>query len=281
MTNAFISQTEAEALVEPVSHALITQTQAEALVAPVSRARVTQALAAILWGSESHARISQAVAQVLYEYITPPIPRFAYIPLSNFLLPVLPGLQWDIIKTPQWKTSISPHISGREARATNYQFPLWSWEMHYSVLREYSSFTELQTLLGFYQQRSGAFDTFLYPDPSEPNVVSLGAIGTGDGVTNNFTLTKSYGGFVEPVGYADPATVHVYVNASEVFQPGTFSFITPNTIAFVSPPAVSAAITASYTWYYRVRFSDDAQNYNNFFYKFWELKKFTIQSVKT
>ncbi len=39
-------------------------------------------------------------------------------------------------------------------------------------------------------------------------------------------------------------------------------------------------MSASYTWYCRVRFGKDVQDYNNFMYQLWNLKKLTLEMVK-
>ena len=66
----------------------------------------------------------------------------------------------------------------------------------------------------------------------------------------------------------------------QVFSPTTWTLVTPNTLLFAVPPAKGVVVSAGYTWYYRVRFGEDAQNYNNFMYQLWDLKKLTLEMVK-
>ncbi|MEI8032784.1 MAG: DUF2460 domain-containing protein [Chlorobiaceae bacterium] len=197
--------------------------------------------------------------------------------MSDYLFPTLPGLQWDIVKAPKFSTQIAPHLSGREVRISSYAYPVWTWEMSYEFLRAGAE-EELQTLMGFFLKRSGSFDTFLYQDPDETNIMTAVALGTGDATQSKWTLSKTYAGFTEPCGYVDPASIRVYFNAVE--QTSGWSFISPNQISFTTPPSIGVTITASYTWYYRVRFGEDRQDYNQFMFELWELKKVTLQSVK-
>ncbi len=290
-SNARVSQLAASVIADDDPAASVSQLAAGVLADGDPRVRASQLAAFVLWES-ANARISQLCAQivvdddpriratqlcalVLFDYPTPPSPCFT---MSDLVFPTLPGLKWDIVKTPQFATAISKHVSGREVRASNYAYPLWKWEMSYEFLRETAGFAELETLAGFFLARHGAFDTFLFADPSEPNSVAGYSVGTGDGLTTSFQLTKTYAGFAEPIGYVDQTTLGVSVGG--VMQASGWSLIMPNTIVFITAPAAGAAITASYTWYYRVRFADDAHDYNNFMYQLWELKKLTLEMVK-
>lgn len=288
---ARISQLAANVIADDDAQARISQLAADVLADDDPRVRASQLAALVLWESanarmsqicaqivaddDPRIRATQLCAQVLLDYPTPPSPGFT---MSDLLFPTLPGLKWDIVKTPQFSTTISKHTSGREVRASNYAYPLWKWEMSYEFLRETLGFAELETLAGFFLARYGAFDTFLFADPSEPNSVANYRLGAGDGLTTSFQLTKTYAGFVEPIGYVDQGTLEIYVNG--VLQTSGWSLTLPNTIAFTAAPAAGASITASYAWYYRVRFADDAHDYNNFMYQLWELKKLTLEMVK-
>ena len=46
--------------------------------------------------------------------------------MSNLIFPILPGLQWNVKKSPQFHTTIVKHTSGRETRVANYAYPLWT-----------------------------------------------------------------------------------------------------------------------------------------------------------
>ena len=54
--------------------------------------------------------------------------------------------------------------------------------------------------MGFFLQLQGQFGTFLYTDPDD-NAVAGQAFATGDGTTTSFTMMRSLGGFLEPVGW--------------------------------------------------------------------------------
>lgn len=126
--------------------------------------------------------------------------------MSNAIFPTLPGLSWNIIKTPQWSTRKQQSVSGKEIRMSNRSRPIWKFAMSYEVLRGGSAYAELQQLMGFFNQRQGSFDSFLLQDGSD-NSVSGQSFGTGDGSTTAFALLHQINGWLEPIGYSSSPSV--------------------------------------------------------------------------
>lgn len=131
--------------------------------------------------------------------------------MGNAIFPTLPGLAWSVTKTPTWKTTIQRSVSGKETRASYQARPIWSFTLSYEVLRGYSGLTEYQQLVAFFNQRMGAFDSFLFQDGSDSSVSGQN-FGTGDGATTQYQLRHSISGWVEPIGYAPSPTVYVNSN---------------------------------------------------------------------
>ncbi|HAV3502981.1 TPA: DUF2460 domain-containing protein, partial [Acinetobacter baumannii] len=107
--------------------------------------------------------------------------------MSNVLFPELPGLEWDTSITPMFNTKIMTSINGRELRASFQASPKYEISLSYAFLRENKGRKELQQLQGFYLERRGAFDSFLYKMPDD-NEFSCTFI--GDGTTTTFQLYK-------------------------------------------------------------------------------------------
>jgi len=280
--NLIASSTSKRALIDgnPATH--ISMSVLQALVEPIPDFQTTEINQCVLAEGANLTMSSMHSALVVLYDITQLSPNTEeYNPVSDYLFPTLAGLTWNIVKKPKFSTVIAPHVSGREVRVSNYSYPLWEWDMTYEFLRA-DSHNELQTLMGFFLQRQGSFDTFLYKDANEVNVIVGGSVGAGDGALTKYTFYKTYAGFTEPIGYVNPATLHVFFTVGGVTTEQTtgWTFVSPNQIVFDVPPATGTTITASYTWYYRVRFGEDAQDYSNFMYQLWELKKLTLQSVK-
>lgn len=107
--------------------------------------------------------------------------------MSNVLFPELPGLEWDTSLTPMFNTKIMTSINGRELRASFQAAPKYEISLSYAFLRENKGRKELQQLQGFYLERRGAFDSFLYkmPEDNEFNCTFV-----GDGSTTSFQLYK-------------------------------------------------------------------------------------------
>lgn len=110
--------------------------------------------------------------------------------MSNAVFPSLPGLKWDVQKIPQWLSKVQRSISGKEIRAAFWTNPIYTWQLSYEILRQSSTFQELQTILGFFNQRQGKFDSFLFSDPNDNNVTAHG-FGVGDGVRTAFQLQRA------------------------------------------------------------------------------------------
>lgn len=192
----------------------------------------------------------------------------------------LPGLGYDVLRTPQQSTRVLTTRSGREYRAANWTFGRYKYTLTFNVLRTQSQFTEFQTLLGFINQMQGMYGTFAYTDPYD-NAVTLQGIGTGDGVTKIFPLVRAFGGYVEPVLNATAIT-QVQVSGSNVtaytgIQQGAYG---TDSISFTSAPASNAPITASFTYSWPCRFLNDENEFNNFASNRWGLKKLEFTTVK-
>jgi uncharacterized protein (TIGR02217 family) len=279
------SRSSLSVLYEPAVPSAHQSAQAVSEVLVTCTANTATQLLASSWLLQAPASVlaRRTLLQVMYGLDEPSPLTQEMQPVSDYLLPTLPGLAWHVKKRPKFNTAIASHVSGREVRVSNYAYPIWEWEMKYEFLRA-DAHTELQQLMGFFLARAGSYDTFLYRDPSEDNMVLNHLLVVGDGATTKFTLTKSYGGFTEPCGYVDSSTLAIRFQAPLATDPlpqtTGWSFVSPNQIVFAVPPPVGTSVWIDFTWYYRVRFAEDSQDYDNFMFEMWQLQKLSIQSVK-
>ena len=201
--------------------------------------------------------------------------------MSDLTFPALPGVTWGTVRTPTWQTRTQTAVSGRETRQADWLYPRYSWELQYDFLRSYPTFTELQTLVGFINQCQGGFGTFLYIDDDDNTAIAQ-ELGIGDGSTVTFPLIRIFGGFIEPINrvnaislvtLAGAATNAYTVNADAYTESGS-------TITFATAPASGAAILASFTYYWRCRFSSDTTDFTKFLYGLSSVSSLKFESVK-
>ncbi len=195
-------------------------------------------------------------------------------------LPTLPGQGWSVKKTPIFSTRISPHVSGREVRASLYAHALYQFELTWEGLDSSGQFPSLQaqslqTLMGFWLACGGQFSTFLYADPTDGSA-SAQTIATGDGATRVFTFGRTIGGFFEPVSYVT-AVSSVTVNGVAT---SAYSLTAPNTITLTAAPASGAIIAATFAYAFQCRFLDDSVEFENFMSGLWSVKSLKFRSVR-
>ena len=205
--------------------------------------------------------------------------------MSNLVFPQLAGIMWDQKKIPIFNTVTQRVVSLKESRISLSQYPIYEYDLSYEVLRDDIANNELKTLMGFYLSRQGAFDSFLYIDPSDC-IVTAQQVGTGDGNNNVFQLYRTYGGWIDIITDIQPrgATLPVL----EVYLQGVVqnhsSYSVNNylsgVLTFVNAPAPGVAVTVDFSYYRRVRFVEyqegDSDCFSQFMYNLWELKKVTL-----
>jgi hypothetical protein len=200
--------------------------------------------------------------------------------------PALPGQGWSVHKKPNWSTIVAPHVSGREVRFANYEYPMWEFEATFDGLTDLASppvnyanlcASSLQSLMGLFLQLQGQFGTFLYTDPTD-NAATAQAIATGDGSTETFTFVRTLGGFVEPVGWVRSVS-NVYLNG--VNQASGWLLTSPNSLVFASAPGSGVAISASFAYAFECRFDGDDLDFEQFMQNLWKLESLKFKSVRT
>ena len=202
------------------------------------------------------------------------------------IFPALPGLAWSVTKAPRFATRIQKAVSGRELRVLDQPNPIWLWTLTYDVLRDPhdtrgpglgAGYDELRTLMGFFLAQQGSFAPFLFDDPTDDTAIGQ-PVGTGNSSTTQFQLVRTMNGFAEPVT-ASNVVGAVYFNG--VRQSAAAYAVDPSTglITFATPPPSGQAITADFTYYFRVRFADDTAQFENFMLQLWRLKQLKLQSA--
>src|ERR1041384_7301947 len=181
------------------------------------------------------------------------------------IFPSFAGLAWSVTKAPRFATRIQRAVSGRELRALDQPWPIWTWTLSYSLLRDKwdaraasgpgLGYDELRTLAGFFLQQQGGFLPFLFDDPTD-NSVTGQPLGSGDASATRFQLVRTMQGFAEPITAPSSVTA-IYFNG--VLQ-STFGYtVDPDTgiVAFATPPPSGQLVTADFTYRFRVRFAED------------------------
>jgi uncharacterized protein (TIGR02217 family) len=195
--------------------------------------------------------------------------------------PSLPGLAWSSHKKPITSTRVAMHVSGREVRVGLYAVALYEFEVMFDGLASSAQFpglgvNSLQTLMGFFLQCQGQLNTFLFTDPTDSILVGQD-IGIGDGATQAFVMSRTLGGWNEPVGWVTALT-NVYLNG--VVQASGVSLVAPNTLQFVTAPGSGVAITADFTFAFVCRLLADQYDFEQSMKNWWALKSLTFRSVK-
>ncbi|HEU5067488.1 MAG TPA: DUF2460 domain-containing protein [Sphingomicrobium sp.] len=161
---------------------------------------------------------------------------------------------------PGFSTNVVTSASGYEYRNVNWQQARLRFDAGPGVRGD----AEVETLLGFFRARRGAAIGFRFRDPydfSSNGMTGTPAatdqvIGTGDGATTAFPLMKTYG-TGEQRRITRPVAGSVSVAVAGAEQSTGWSLEPLGQIAFGSPPAAGATITAGYLFDVPVRFAED------------------------
>jgi uncharacterized protein (TIGR02217 family) len=206
----------------------------------------------------------------------------------------LDGLTYSTIRRPKFSTEIQSHASGREVRLGYWTYPKYEWDLIFELLRDYPITSpvwgpitsELRLLEGFYLAHSGALTTFLFIDPDD-NAVTGQILGTGDSVSTDFPLIRTYGDasygvtITEPVGAISTTGHHIYLNG--ILQSSGYAVVgDPYAyyVRFLTAPASGIIVSADYSFYFLARFKEDSLEFEKFMHTRWAVRKLTLESTK-
>lgn len=124
--------------------------------------------------------------------------------VSTEVIPLdeLKGLTFGSVTAPEFSTNIQEHTGGSETATDYWELPRWNFEVSFDYLPNKGEDvdTDLKKLMGFFLDRKGRFDTFLYRHPDDYRVTDR-LIFTGDGVEVDVELFRQMGSNLEPIGY--------------------------------------------------------------------------------
>jgi len=163
---------------------------------------------------------------------------------------------------PERRTDIVTRVSGREERNTPWADSRRRWDAGPGV----RSLDDVETLLAFFEARRGPLHGFRFRDPLDhrscaPSVLPSAmdqTIGSGDGVTTRFALTKTYesGGEHWIRRISKPVADSLLIALDGVETPVSLEAVTGE-IVFDTPPVPGAVISAGFLFDCPVRFDSD------------------------
>lgn len=185
--------------------------------------------------------------------------------MSTNVFPSLIGLEYPVPRSALWNTIVEESVSGKRVGIGLWSYPRWAWEVSFSYL-PFDGDQDFQELAGFFNEVYGRMDTFLYTD-ADDNTASSQPIGLANGVLEEFQLVRTMGGFTEPMlapNVVSEVKIGSSVQASSTYSVSRWGDDSPGVVTFSSAPSSSGIVTASFTYYFPVRFDDDAMSFENF-----------------
>lgn len=195
----------------------------------------------------------------------------------------LPGLTYDNVRTPFFKTGVQTAVSGKESRLAYMVYPLHYFELKYEWLDDRIATSHLKALAGLFMQMQGRADTFLFTDPAFSSVTDY-QFGTGNGSTTAFQLFAAWQnsggpGYPELVQNLNGAPTIKKAGVTQT-TPANYTLGATGIVTFTSAPAAAAALTWTGSFYYRCRFDDDQMPLTQFMDKWWTTKTIKLRTIK-
>jgi uncharacterized protein (TIGR02217 family) len=177
------------------------------------------------------------------------------------------NLSFGSVGGPQRRTEIVTLANGFEERNTPWSHSRRRYDAGVGL----RSLDDIETLIAFFEARSGQLHGFRWKDwsdhksgaPSAEPLMDDQVIGTGDGLTTVFQLQKTYvsglQSYVRPIRKPVSGTVLVAVSGDQKVAGLEFS-VNPETgeVTFVLAPDAGTRITAGFEFDVPVRFDADA-----------------------
>ena len=169
---------------------------------------------------------------------------------------------------PERRTDVVVLGSGREERNTRWAHSRRRYDAGYGV----KTFDALSQVVAFFEERRGRLFGFRWRDRLDHSSAAPGAsvsatdqaIGTGDGVSTQFQLAKSYGGafsaYQRPLAKPVAGSVQVAVAGATASEDTKYTIDkTTGAITFLAGhvPGPGAAVTAGFLFDVPVRFDTD------------------------
>lgn len=145
--------------------------------------------------------------------------------MSTEIFPELIGLTWDIKRRPIFNNVVQDHLSGKETRLAFWDRPKWEFELSYEYLPNIPKQvgdTDLERIMGFFLERKGNFQSFLYRFKDDYKV-SNGLIGTGTGTASEYEFVRRIGPYSAPVDFVDYTLVPPVFR----FEYGSTAYVIP------------------------------------------------------
>ena len=174
---------------------------------------------------------------------------------------------------PERRTDVVVLGSGAEERNARWADSRRSWNAGYGV----KSLDDLHAVIAFFEERRGRLHGFRWRDPMDfkscpPETAPTALdqpIGTGDGATAVFQLTKTYGAAFNPWTreIRKPVAGTVLIAVAGVTQAPSTDYTVDHTTGIVTiqpghTPAVGQSITAGFEFDVPVRFDTDRLEIN-------------------
>lgn len=165
---------------------------------------------------------------------------------------------------PERRTRIVELASGDEERNTSWANSRRRYDVSYGVRRA----DDLVAVVAFFEARNGRLHAFRFKDwsdyksclPSATPAATDQIIGTGNGSTTTFALTKTYASGAQSWARAilKPVAGTVTVSLNGVAQGSGWSVnTTTGIVTFTVPPTTGAVIRAGFEFDVPVRFDTD------------------------
>lgn len=167
---------------------------------------------------------------------------------------------------PERRTDIVTLANGHEERNTPWSHSRRRYDAGIGL----RSLDDLGRIVAFFEARRGPLHAFRWKDWTDYKSCLASAtprfgdqrIGTGDGSTTAFALTKIYGtgaaAYRRPIAKPVPGSVSVGAGDSELREGPDFAVdVATGLITFSAPPPDGAAVTAGFEFDVPVRFDTD------------------------
>lgn len=199
--------------------------------------------------------------------------------MSNLIYPALPGLSIESKRSILGQTSIRTSAAGLEYRATYSAYPRYLISLSYELLRA-GALAELQTLQAFFESRGVDYDDFLFDDAKD-NACTDQQFATGDGLTTTFRLSRARIPGAPQIPVSATYGTPVIKKAGIVQSSGVTIDANAGKVTFATAPTTGQALSWSGSYYWRCRFKNNAQEFEQFLWDLWKTQKVELITVKT